>query len=118
MSGPPLTPAEATRVLWQIGLDIDEQTEAVIETRREHLALVRAHRKAYATSVLTSTGTVEDRRRKAEQETDEAWFAMETKGQEIEACKDRLKALRDRSEIGRSINSNLKEELRNLGGQP
>ena len=114
--GPPLTPAEATRVLWQIGQEIDAKTADLIELRRKRAGLDRARRLAYARCYLTTDGTLEYRKQKSEVAADDAKFALETHDQEMEACKDALRALRDRSEIGRSINSNLKEELRVLHG--
>lgn len=112
--GPPLNPAEAARVLWQIGLEIDTKTADLIELRRKRPNLDRARRLAYARSFLSSDGTVDSRKLKAELAADEAKFALEVHDQEMEACKDALRALRDRSEIGRAVNSNLKEELRQL----
>jgi hypothetical protein len=116
--GPPLTPAEAARVLWQIGQEIDAKTAELIELRRERAGLDRAKRQAYARSFLSTTGTADYRRQTAEMASDEARFRLEVHDQAMEACKDALKALRDRSEIGRALNSNLKEELRtfSVGG--
>lgn len=119
MNGPPLTPAAAAKVLWLIGQDIDAQTAELIRLRQQRAGLDRARRLAYARSFLSTEGTAEYRKQKAEMAADEAKFALEAHDQEMEACKDALRALRDRSEIGRSINSNLKEELRTFatGGQ-
>jgi hypothetical protein len=112
MNGPPLTPAEAAKVLWQIGLDIDAKTRELIELRRRRPLLDRDRRMAYARCFLSTDGTLDYRKQRSEVAADEAKFALEAHDQEMEACKDALRALRDRSEIGRSINSNLKEELR------
>lgn len=118
MSGPPLTPAEAARVLWQIGQEIDDATTELIAERKRFPPLVRDRRMVFAGAFLRAEGAQDYRRQLAEQAAAEARLAEETCEQSIEALKDRLRMLRDRSEIGRSINSNLKEELRNLGGQP
>jgi len=116
--GPPLTPVDAARTLWQIGQDISAATADLIQQRRQYPGLVRARRMAFARAFLAAEGAQDYRRQVAEQAAAEARMAEETCEQSIEALKDRLRELRDRSEIGRSINSNLKEELRTLGGQP
>lgn len=118
MNDTPLTPAEAARVLWQIGQAIDAQTKELVRLRRLRPNLTRARRRAYARSFLSSSGTLDYRKQTAEMAADEAQFALEVHDQEMEACKDELRALRERSEIGRALNSNLKEELRtfNAGG--
>lgn len=118
MSGPPLTPAEAAKVLWDIGNQIDEATTDLIKERARYTPLVMARRRAFAEAFLTAEGPQDQRRQVAEKAALDARFEEEACDQSIESLKDRLRALRDRSEIGRSINSNLKEELRNLGGQP
>lgn len=115
-SRPPLTPAEAARTLWAIGLEIEAKTTDLIEKRREYPPLVRGRRTKFAREFLRCEGTLEFRRQTAELLSADAKFAAEVCEQEIEALKDKLKELRDRSEIGRAINSNLKEELRVFNG--
>ena len=111
-----MTPAEAAKVLWHIGQEIDAKTTELIELRRKRPYLDRDRRMAYARCFLTTDGTLDYRKQKSEVAADEAKFALEAHDQEMEACKDALRALRDRSEIGRAVNSNLKEELRVLPG--
>jgi hypothetical protein len=118
MSGEPLTPAEAAKVLWDIGNQIDEATTFLIRERSRYTGLVKARRLTFAEAFLTAEGPQDQRRQIAEKAAAAVRFEEEACEQSIESLKDRLRALRDRSEIGRSINSNLKEELRNLGGQP
>lgn len=118
MSERPLNPAEAAATLWQIGQDIDAETEELVKLRKDFAELRKAHRLDYARAFLDTQGSMDFRRRRAEELTIDSWFAVETHEQLIEASKDKLRALRDRSEIGRAVNSNLKEELRTLGGQP
>ncbi|MGW1675971.1 hypothetical protein [Saccharopolyspora sp. NPDC002376] len=108
----PLSPAEAAAVLWQIEQDIDTETQDLVRLRGEYAELLKAHRLDFAKEFLGTQGSMDFRRRRAEELTIESWFAVQAHEQLIEASKDKLKALRDRSEIGRAINSNLKEEMR------
>lgn len=117
MNQPPLTPAEAARVLWQIDGDLQAQTAALLELRRRYPQAVANNRLAYAAAYLAATGTVEDRKQIAVRQSAQQKFDLDTLEQEIAACQDALRVLRDRSEIGRALNSNLKEEIRTLGAQ-
>lgn len=112
----PLTPSEAARVLWQIGLDIEAKTNDLINLRRGLASKAANYRTAYAAAFLTASGTVEDRKQIAVQKSSTQKFELEAHEQELAACLDKLKELRDRSEIGRAVNSNLKEELRVFNG--
>lgn len=115
---PPLTPAEAASTLWQIEQDIDTETQELVRLRGEYAGLLKAHRLEFAEKFLTSQGSMDWRRRYAERESIDSWHAVQVHEQLVEACKDKLRALRDRSEIGRAINSNLKEELRFTTSNP
>ena len=118
MSGAPLTPVEAARVLWQIGEEIQAKTDELIAERKKYPGLMKARREAFVTTFMTTDGAMDYRRRAAEKAALDAQFEEDLCEQAIESLKDKLRELRDRSEIGRSINSNLKEELRTLGVQP
>lgn len=109
---PPVSPVEAARELWKIGVAIDNETGELMRLRRRYAELGKTYRMAYAHAVLTATGTVEDRKRLAERDTIDEWMAVQTLEQQMAVCQDKLRALRDRSEIARVINANLKEELR------
>ena len=115
IDAPPVTPVEAARTLWQIGAAIDAETGELIALRRQYAQRLREHRETYARVFLSATGTVEDRKRIAERDSIQEWMAVQGLEQQMAVCQDKLRALRDRSEIGRVINANLKEELRTTG---
>ena len=111
----PETPTDAARLLWETDQEKDAVTRYLRSLRRQMPPLLKAHRLAYARAYLGGEGPIEDRKRAAEEATVDEWFEVEMKQQEIEACKDTLRDLVGRAEDLRAINSNLKEELRNLG---
>ncbi|GAA2773611.1 hypothetical protein [Saccharopolyspora taberi] len=115
---PPLSPSEAAATLWQIEQDIDTETQELVRLRGQYAGLLRAHRLDFAQAFLNTSGSMDFRRRRAEELTIDSWHAVQVHEQLVEASKDKLKALRDRSEIGRAINSNLKEELRFTASNP
>ncbi|MCA1185787.1 hypothetical protein LCD36_04880 [Saccharopolyspora sp. 6T] len=114
----PLTPAQAAATLWQIEQDIDTETQELVRLRGEYAGLLRTHRLEFARAFLGAQGSMDFRRRRAEEQTIDSWYAVQAHEQLVEASKDKLKALRDRSEIGRAINSNLKEEMRFTASAP
>ena len=115
MSDAPTTPLEAARLMWEVEGEIDATTNYLIELRRARPTLERTHRMTFAEPFLDLDGSIENRRQAATKTADAARFALDTNDQEIESCKERLRTLRGKSETLRSINSNLKEELRQLG---
>ncbi|MEV8610194.1 hypothetical protein AB0383_20095 [Amycolatopsis sp. NPDC051373] len=118
MSATPLNPREAALQLARIGQEIDAQTRELVQLRDQLPALLRDARRSYAESYLSTEGSIENRKQRAVLDAENAKFRLEVHEQLIEARKDSLRSLRDRSEIGRAINSNLKEEIRTFQSGP
>lgn len=112
MSNAPLNPAEAARVLWEIDQEMTGHTRELVALRLQLASLAREARLAHARAFLSAEGSIEAKKQIAAIAADDAKFALEVHEQKIEAKRDLLKTLQQRSEIGRAINSNLKEELR------
>lgn len=115
MSDAPQNPREAAEALWALNVEMDGHSRALEKIRLTLPGLARTARLTEAEAFLSSTGSVESRKREAVLAADEAKFALETAEQTIEARRDRLRTLTVESENIRSINSNLKEELRVFG---
>lgn len=115
MSNAPLNPADAARVLWEIDQEMTEHTRELVALRLDLAPLARAAKLAHARAFLSAEGSIEAKKQIAAIAADEAKFALDVHEQKIEAKRDLLKTLQQRSEIGRAINSNLKEEMRNYG---
>lgn len=73
----PLTPAEAARTLWQIGLDITAKTDELIAKRKTYPGLVKERRLAYAREFLSTEGTLDYRKQRAEKAAADAKFNAE-----------------------------------------
>lgn len=83
----PLTPVEAARVLWQIGQEIHDHTEELIKLRKRLPALLRERRLAYARDYLSTEGSIEFRKQRAELASADAKFAVDVHEQEMEAVR-------------------------------
>lgn len=105
-----LSPGDVTRTLSTISKEIDETTAELADL---DLAAVKARAalgKAHAKAFLSAEGSMDIRKYTAELEVADLKFAAEVADQELRACNGRLKALRDRLEVGRSIGALVRLE--------
>lgn len=108
-----LTPAEIISTLSRIGKDIDDATADLAEADRKVIMARRKYERAYAESFLATEGAMEVRKYTARLATDDDNFALELAEQEQRAVTGRIRALRDRLEIGRSISALVRMEWSN-----
>lgn len=97
--------------LSRIGRELDELSRKI--ERLDHAAVIAwsEHRKAYATAYIGGTGSIEDRKQAAVLEVEEQRVAAESADQVLRAARERIRVLRDRLEIGRSLNSARNREF-------
>lgn len=109
-----LTPAEVVATLSSIGKEIDEATEALAEVDHKVIVARRNYERSYAQVFLETEGVpMEIRKYTARLKTDDANFVLECAEQEQRAIVSKLRALRDRLEIGRSISAIMRMEWSN-----
>jgi hypothetical protein len=117
MSEEPLTPAEAARALWLLDQEADRTRAELKLLRKKIPGLNKAYVVTRARAFLESEGPIEVRKNLAILAAADALFQKEACEQEMEACREHIFGLKDRAENVRAINSNLKEEIRGLGGR-
>jgi hypothetical protein len=100
-----LTPEAIVSTLSQISKEIDETTRELIVLDRKAVEKRAEFRVEFARVFLNSEGSIELRKRLAEIETDSLYLASEIAEQELRAAGHSIKALRDRLEVGRSLNA-------------
>jgi SMC interacting uncharacterized protein involved in chromosome segregation len=100
-----LTPEAMIATLSQISKDIEEKTREIIELDRKAVEARAKYRVESARVFLNSEGSMELRKRLAEVETYSSMLASELADQELRAAGHAIKALRDRLDIGRSLNA-------------
>lgn len=100
-----LTPEALINTLSKISKDIDETTRELVELDRKAVEARAAYRVAFARVFLNTEGSIEGRKRLAEVETRSEYLAAEIAEQELRAAGHSIRALRDRLEVGRSLNA-------------
>ena len=108
-----LTPAEVVATLSRIGKDIDDATDDLAEADRKVILARRDFERSYAQTFLTTEGAMEIRKYTARLATDDQNFVLECAEQEQRAIVSKIRALRDRLEIGRSISAIMRMEWSN-----
>lgn len=94
-----------------IGRELNLLSDAVAEQDRKVVAAWSEHRRAYATEYLAASGPVEERKLVAGLAVEDLRLQAETEDQVLRHLKERVRILRDRLEIGRSLNAALKSQF-------
>ena len=100
-----LTPEALISTLSQISKDIDETTKELVALDRNAVEARAAYRVAFARVFLNTEGSIELRKRLAEIETQSDYLRAEIAEQELRAAGHSIRALRDRLDVGRSLNA-------------
>lgn len=105
--------------LVELSLLLDKAT-ADLEQLDEMAVIAKSkHRVAYARAFLDSSGAMDMRTQTAIALSADAWFEYELADQQVRACKERVRTLRDQLEIARSLSAALRSEWAASGmGQP
>lgn len=70
-----------------------------------------AHEVAHSRAFLSAEGPIEERKQKAVLECAELKLEKEVAAQKVRACNARIRALRDRLEVGRSLNAAVRSQF-------
>lgn len=108
-----LTPADVVQTLSRIGKDIDDATEDLAKADHKVMMARRDFERSYAQTFLNTEGAMEIRKYTARLATDDLNFVLECAEQEQRAIMGKIRALRDRLEIGRSISAIMRMEWSN-----
>ena len=106
----PLTPASLIATLSGIGHDLDVKSDEIAEFDESHVLLRVAHKRQFARTFMTTTGSNDVRKYTAELECSDLLLEAELAEQVLRASRESLRVLRDRLEIGRSLGALLRVE--------
>lgn len=106
-----LTPNAIAQNLIKLSRDLDETIERFRDVEQAAAEAKRDAEAAYARAYLTSEGPVEERKQKAIEATADHRFAADITDREVAACKEAIKALHARIEVGRTLASNVRAEV-------
>jgi hypothetical protein len=98
-----LTPAAIIATLSQIGREIDEATAELERADKEAVIAKADYRLARAKALISAEGSVAIKEATAEIECYTVYLAAEVAEQQQRAVVSKIRALRDRLEIGRSL---------------
>ena len=97
--------------LSRIGRELDALSHDIDRLDRAAVQAWSEHRKAYAREYIGGQGSIEGRKQAAVLEVEELRVAAESADQVLRAARERIRVLRDRLEIGRSISAARRAEF-------
>lgn len=96
--------AELSRMLDNATEEIARLDEAAVRSKGRHMVL-------FAREFLKQeTGSVDAKKQTAVLACETAWLDAEIAEQQVRACRERIRTIRDQIEVGRSLNSAIKSE--------
>jgi len=106
-------------MLAQLGRDLDAKQHEIARLDDEAVRAKSRYEVAYARAFIASTGAEGLRKQTAVLDTELQKLDMEIADQKLRAAREAIRVLRDRLDIGRSLNSAIKSEWSVSGiGQP
>lgn len=97
--------------LSRIGRELDHLSHEIDRLDQAAVQAWSAHRKAYAHAYISGQGSIEDRKQNAVLAAEDERLAAEVADQVHRAARERIRVLRDRLEIGRSLNAARRAEF-------
>lgn len=115
MTGLP-TPREVAVQLAGIGRDLDHKTAEIAALDEEAVRARVAFEKEYARAFINADGAMDVRKQLAVLATEVHKLEAELADVKLRAAKEAIRTLRDRLDIGRSLNAAVRSEWENTGG--
>lgn len=101
--------------LIELGRQLEDATSEMADLEATAVRAKVAYEKAYATHFLDSTGSVDRRKQEAIMATGVERLDLYLCDAALHACVERIRTLRSRIEIGRSINAAQRSEMAAAG---
>lgn len=108
-----MIPEQQTVVLTlsQVARDLEALSRTIDSLDRAAVAAWSRHRRRYATAYLAAKGPVEDRKQTAVLEVEDDRLAAEEADQALRYARERIRVMRDRLEVGRSLNAAVRSQF-------
>jgi hypothetical protein len=97
-------------MLAQLGRQLDAKQEEIARLDEAAVRAKARHEVSFARAFIASTGAEQLRKQTAILETESAKLDAEIAAQVLRAARESIQVLRDRLDIGRSLNSAIKSE--------
>lgn len=110
-----LTPNQIAQGLIDLTRDLDALVKEYKALGAKAAEAKRAAEISYAKAYMQTGGTVEERRQTALQIAAEQRFQADLADREVAGCKEALRAIHARIEVGRTLSATTRDELKTLG---
>lgn len=110
-----LTPNEIAANLVQLTRDLDALVREYRGLGSKAAEAKRASEVAYARAYLGTAGPVEERKQRALFEAAEQRFQADVAAHEVSACKEAIRAIGARIDVGRTLSATTRDEMKTLG---
>lgn len=102
---------DVVKRLAELSRMLDAATAEVAELDEKAVRAKGRYQVAFARAFLgQESGSVDARKQTAVLECRDEWLAAEIAEQQVRACRERIRTIRDQIEVGRSLNSAIKAE--------
>ncbi|MDB4872759.1 MAG: hypothetical protein JWL97_3763 [Gemmatimonadales bacterium] len=108
-------PQEVAARLGQLAIALDDLVSEYKELGEKAAAARRDFKKAKASSYLRAEGSIVARQAVAELQSADAGFDADIADVGVSACREAIKAMHARIDVGRTVSATLRDEMR-LGG--
>ena len=108
-----LTPGEIVATLSKISKEIDEQANIVADIDMEATEKRVTYKREYYKAFLVAQGAIDLKKVTAEHQTIDLFRDAEYSESSLRAAREKLKVLRDRLEVGRSLGASMRMEWSN-----
>ncbi len=97
--------------LSQVSRDLEALSRTIDQLDRAAVAAWSTHRRAYARAFLDAKGPVEDRKQTAILACEDQRLEAESADQATRYARERIRVMRDRLEVGRSLNAAVRSQF-------
>lgn len=110
-----LTPNQIAQGLVDLCRDLDALVKEYKQLGHKAAEAKRAFEVRYARAYLETVGPVEERKQAALLESADQRFQADLAEREVSGCKEALRAIHARIEVGRTLSATTRDELKTLG---
>ena len=101
---------DVVRRLAELSRMLDAATAEIARLDESAVRAKGRYQVAFARSWLEGTGPVEAKKQASVLACEKDWLDAEIAEQQVRACRERIRTIRDQIEVGRSLNSAIKAE--------
>jgi hypothetical protein len=110
-----MTPSEIAQHLIGLGRELDGLVKEYRQIGETAAEAKRVYEVAEARAYLNAAGPVEERKRIAVEQTADFRFALDVAERRVAGCREAIRAVHARIEIGRTLSATTRDEMKLAG---